>query len=157
MHIYNWYHSSITGIHYVHEHNYNESRIIPFFLLFSIPLCSPFVSPLLTWNPPCCDRIRPPRTQVARKLTSPFPLPGSYTPPFQSPDPQGFPDPNIHSLGRHYEPGSQDRAQFWGPVLPVLTCLFCSGGSVSAVQFCLSCSGSSDVTVGCETRKVRLA
>jgi hypothetical protein len=34
------------------------------------PLCSPFP---LTWNPPCCDRIRPPRSQVARKLTSPFP------------------------------------------------------------------------------------
>ncbi len=37
------------------------------------PLCSPFYPPLLTWNPPCCDRIRPPRSQVARKLTSPSP------------------------------------------------------------------------------------
>ncbi len=36
-------------------------------------VCSPLLPFLLTWNPPCCDRIRPPSSQVARKLTSPFP------------------------------------------------------------------------------------
>jgi hypothetical protein len=71
---------------------------------------APLFSPSqLTWNPPCCDRIRPPRSQVARKLTSPFPSPGSYTPLPKILTPQGFPDPNIHSLGRHCEPNPQAR------------------------------------------------
>ncbi len=73
---------------------------------------APLFSPLqLTWNPPCCDRIRPPRSQVARKLTPLFPSPGSYTPLPKIPTPQGFPDPNIHSLGRHCEPNPQARVQ----------------------------------------------
>ncbi len=46
-------------------------------LAFCFPsLSSPFAplcSLLPTWNPPCCDRIRPPQSQVARKLISPFP------------------------------------------------------------------------------------
>ncbi len=43
--------------------------------------------PLLTWNPPCCDRIRQPWSQVAFKLTSPsliLPTPS----PFQMPSTQ---------------------------------------------------------------------
>jgi hypothetical protein len=37
------------------------------------PCLFPFPTPFsLTWNPLCCDRIRPPRSQVACKLTSPF-------------------------------------------------------------------------------------
>ncbi len=83
-------------------------------------LCFPFLHshllpirlPLLTWNPPCCDRIRPPRSQVACKLIFPFPSPCSYTPHSEIPTPWGFPDPNIHSLGRHRESGSQDPAQY---------------------------------------------
>ncbi len=67
--------------------DYNIHGAIP--LLF--PFCSPFESPLLTWNPPRCDRIRPPRSQVAGKLIFPFPSPCSYTSPFQNPDPPEFP------------------------------------------------------------------
>jgi hypothetical protein len=45
----------------------------PCFLLpLLIPLCPLSLFPLLTWNPPSCDRIRPPWSQVTRKLTSPF-------------------------------------------------------------------------------------
>jgi hypothetical protein len=77
----------------------------------SHPLLLPICFPLLTWNPPCYDRIRPPRSQVARKLDSPFPSPCSYTPHSRIPAPLGFPHPNIHSLGRHRKPGSQDPAQ----------------------------------------------
>jgi hypothetical protein len=45
----------------------------PCFLLpLLIPFCPLSLFPLLTWNPPSCDRIRPPRSQVTRKLTSPF-------------------------------------------------------------------------------------
>jgi hypothetical protein len=35
----------------------------------------------------------------------------SYTPHSKIPTPRGFPDPNIHTLGRHRKPGSQDPAQ----------------------------------------------
>jgi hypothetical protein len=91
MHIYNWYHSNATGILYIHEYRLHEFRLIPLLLAF---LYSPFapIRALFTYlEPSFCDRIRPPRTQVARKLTSPFPSPGSYTPPFQNPDPPEFP------------------------------------------------------------------
>ncbi len=75
MHIYNWYHLSATGIHYIHEHRLQFTWCIP--LLFISPCWFPFAPlsnpSLLTWNPPRCDRIRPPCIQVARKLTSHFP------------------------------------------------------------------------------------
>ncbi len=73
MHIYNWYHSNITGIHYVHEYRLRYTRRNP--LAFISPCRFPFAPlsnpPLLTWNPLRCDRIRPPWSQVACKLTSP--------------------------------------------------------------------------------------
>ncbi len=86
MHIYNWYHSNVTGIHYVHEYRlqYTWCNSLAFYLplLVCFPLLHSFLLPigfpLLTWNPPCCDRIRPPRSQVARKLIFPFPSPCSY-------------------------------------------------------------------------------
>jgi hypothetical protein len=84
-----------------------------FFPPLLVPFCSPFHPSLLTWNPPLYDRIRPPRSQVAHKLTSPFPSPVSYTPLPKIPTPRGFPDPNIHSLGQHCEPDPQARAQAW--------------------------------------------
>jgi hypothetical protein len=101
-----------------------------FYLPLLIPLCSPFESPLLTWNPPCCDRIRPPRSQVARKLIFPFPSPCSYTPHSKIPTPRGSPDPNIHSLGRHRETSSQDRAQLGAGV-------GVGGGGVTFMTFSL--------------------
>ncbi len=53
---------------------YNIYGAIPllFYLPLLIPFCPLFWSPLLTWNSPSFDRIRPPRSQVACKLTSPF-------------------------------------------------------------------------------------
>jgi hypothetical protein len=68
MYMYNWYHSDITGIHYVHRLRYSilYCRVIP--LLFAPPFSHsplfPIRFPLLTWNPPCCDRIRPPLCQT---------------------------------------------------------------------------------------------
>jgi hypothetical protein len=119
MHIYNWYHSTTTGIHlYIHGHRLCTWRI-PLDLLSPLAgsLCSPcspfspFRSPSLTWNPPSCDRIRPPWSPFACKLTSPFPFPCSYTPNSKILTPRGFSPPNIHSLGWHREPASQDPVQ----------------------------------------------
>jgi hypothetical protein len=62
-----------------------------FYLPLLTLLCSPFNPFLLTWNPPSCDRIRPPRSQVACELTSPVP-PFSPTPP-----PSKFPEPQLPS------------------------------------------------------------
>ncbi len=63
--------------------DYNIHGAFP--LLFLLPLltppCLPFHPLLLTWNPPSCDRIRSPRSQVACKLTSPVPTLYS-NPPF---------------------------------------------------------------------------
>ncbi len=58
-----------------------------FFLPLLIPFCSPFY---LLGNPPSCDRIRPPRTQFARKLTSHFP-PLSHIPLVPKSRPPGVP------------------------------------------------------------------
>ncbi len=53
-----------------------------FCLPLQVSLCLPF---LLTWNPPSCDRIRPPRSQVACKLTPPLSQTFTRTLPFQIP------------------------------------------------------------------------
>jgi hypothetical protein len=65
---------------------YNYTRRIPlaFISPCQFPLSSPFVPLLLTWNPPSCDRNRPPRSQVACKLT-PLDPPLTQTLPFQIP------------------------------------------------------------------------
>ncbi len=57
-----------------------DSLLFPF-----VPLSDPL---LLTWNPPSCDRIRPPRSQVACKLTSPVPTLSPNPPPTKFPEPQ---------------------------------------------------------------------
>jgi hypothetical protein len=44
MHIHNWYHSDVTGIHYVHEHNLQYTRRNP--LAFS-PLADSLLLPFL--------------------------------------------------------------------------------------------------------------
>jgi hypothetical protein len=94
MHIYNWYQSVQQAFFYIHNHRLQYTRRIP--LAFLLPLlispCSPFAPPsnplLLTWNPPSCDRIRPPRSQVACKLTSPFPTLSPNPPPSKFPESQ---------------------------------------------------------------------
>ncbi len=60
-------------------------------LLFISPCWFPFAplsNPLyLLGNPPSCDRIRPPWSQVACKLTSPFSTLFPITPPSKFPEP----------------------------------------------------------------------
>ncbi len=92
--MHNWYHSNVSSILYTHGHNCNVQLLytwrIP--LAFISPCRFPFVSPLLpsllTWNPPSCDRIRPLRSQVACKLTSPVPTLYPNPPPSKFPEPQ---------------------------------------------------------------------
>jgi hypothetical protein len=91
MHIYNWYHSINTDtllcariqitIYMAHSPCFSSPLPNPLLLPFPIP-------PLLTWNPPSCDRIRPPRSQVACKLTSPFTTLFLIPPPLQIPGTQ---------------------------------------------------------------------
>jgi hypothetical protein len=65
---------------------YNCTWRVP--LVFTSPCQFPFPPSLypllLTWNPPSCDRNRPPRSQVACKLTS-------LVPPFTQPSPLQIP------------------------------------------------------------------
>ncbi len=62
---------------------------------FPYSLCLPFTFLLLTWNPPFVIGSRPPWSQVARKLISPFPSP-PHSSPFQNHDPLGFSQLNVH-------------------------------------------------------------
>jgi hypothetical protein len=118
MHIYTGSHSDITDIHYVHVYLQCNRRAIPLLSAFPfpIPFCSPFVSLYLLGTLLAVTGSCPPRSQVARKLIFPFLSPYPYTPRSKIPTPRGLPDPNIHSLGRHREPGSQDPVQL-GPAL----------------------------------------
>ena len=72
-------------------------KICPLFPLF----------PLFPWStylePSFCVRIRPPLLPDARKLTLFVPSVAHLFPFTQNPDPPGFPDLNIHQLGRHCE------------------------------------------------------
>ncbi len=84
----NWYHLNISSIPYIHEHSLQCTSIHGAFSLLFVSPCqfplSPLLYPLqLTWNPPSCDRIRPPQSQVACKLIS-------LVPPFT----QTLPPPN---------------------------------------------------------------
>jgi hypothetical protein len=88
-----------TGIFYQFNHSniytntsYNIQLYMAHSPCFYLPLpISPF-SPLypflLTWNPPSCDRNRPPRSQVACKLTLPCPNLHPNPPPSKFPEPQ---------------------------------------------------------------------
>jgi hypothetical protein len=90
MHIYNWYHSNVAGIHYVHEYRLQYTWRIPLaFSPLADSLLLPFLTPLyLLGNPPSCDMIRPPWSQVACKLTSPFPTLSPIPPPSKFPEPR---------------------------------------------------------------------
>jgi hypothetical protein len=46
MHIYNWYHSNVTGIHYVHKYRLQYTWHIP--LAFLSPLADSLLLPVLT-------------------------------------------------------------------------------------------------------------
>jgi hypothetical protein len=77
-------------------------------LCFYLPLLVfpffPFSSPLLTWNPPSCDRNRPPQFQVARKLTPPVPHLAPCTPPSKIPTPFGFSRSHVHLIRATLQP-----------------------------------------------------
>ena len=60
-----------------------------FYLPMPVPLSPPLYPLLLTWNPLGCDGIRPPRSQVACKLTLPCPT------PLTQPSPSKFPEPQL--------------------------------------------------------------
>jgi hypothetical protein len=70
--------------------NYNIHGAIP--LLFISPCWFRFAPPLnplyLLGNPPSCDRIRPPWSQVACKLTSPFSTLSPIPPSSKFPEPR---------------------------------------------------------------------
>jgi hypothetical protein len=93
MHIYNWYHSNqqASFIYTIIDYNIHGASPLLFFSFADSPLL-PFAPPsnplLLTWNPPSCDRIRPPQSQVACKLTSPFPTLSPNPPPSKFPESQ---------------------------------------------------------------------
>jgi hypothetical protein len=63
---------------------------------FLIPFLSPFVSLYLLGTLLAVIGSCPHRSQVARKLISPFPSPSPYTPHSKIPTPWGFPEPNMH-------------------------------------------------------------
>ncbi len=75
--IYNWYLSSLNHSIYTRTrvtiYIYTWRTPLAFNLPLPLPLSSPFYPLLLTWNPPSCDRNRPPRSQAACKLTLPSP------------------------------------------------------------------------------------
>jgi hypothetical protein len=87
------------------DRNYNVHLYMAHFPLLLLPLANSPLSPLLlTWNPPSCDRNRPPRSQVACKLTP-------FAPPFTqlfppSPDSQkpNCPAPYYNDLGNIPDP-----------------------------------------------------
>ncbi len=102
MHIYMYLVIIQTLQAFIKYTNIDYSAIIeqsPCFLLFSfsVPFCSPFVSLYLLGTLFAVIGSSPPRSQVARKLISPFPSPCPYTPHSKIPTPWGGrPDPNIH-------------------------------------------------------------
>ncbi len=115
---------SLQAFIYIYEHRLQCTWHFPLALLSPLASCSllfpfapfrpPFtyLEPALLWQDPStlfpgCSWTNPP-----------FPSPGSYTPHSKIPTPRSFPTPNIHSLGRHCEPSSQDRAQVWWSTFP---------------------------------------
>jgi hypothetical protein len=81
---------------------YMIAPLLPLLPLFPFPL---------TWNPPSCDRIRPPLPWVARKLTPVFSSPAHLAPYPKSRPPGVSQTRNRHSLGRHCEPNPYARLQ----------------------------------------------
>jgi hypothetical protein len=72
------------------------SNPLAFCFPFPILFCPPFVSLYLLGTLLAVIGSCPPRSQVARKLISPFPSPSPYTPYSKIPTPWGFPELNIH-------------------------------------------------------------
>ncbi len=101
--IYNWYLSinSVTPIYTQTQVTiYSYTWRIPLALISPcwFPLSSPLYPLLLTWNPPSCDRNRPPQSQVACKLTPPIHYPANVPSHPKSRPLLGFPRSNVHSI-----------------------------------------------------------
>ncbi len=75
-----------------------------------LPFCTPFLVPLLTWNPPCCDRICPPWSQVPRKLISTSP-----SLPICSPSVSHSEIPTPCGLPELMRPFNKTTSQYWLP------------------------------------------
>jgi hypothetical protein len=112
--MYNW--QSFRHIHTIIMYTISLRIYWRFPLALYLPLLIPFCSlsrfPLLSWNPPCCDRIRPPWSQVARKLIFSFPSLPICSPSVshsEIPTPCGFPKLMRPLLRRHRNSGFQDQ------------------------------------------------
>jgi hypothetical protein len=112
--MYDW--QSFWYLHTIIMHTFGLYTLVLspcFFLPLLIPFLLPSQAPLLTWNPPCCDRIRPPWSQVARKLISSFPSLPICSPsvphlfPIQKPRPLWFSQANA--------PSTETTSQLWFP------------------------------------------
>ncbi len=91
MHIYNWYHSNVTGIHYAHKYRLQYTWSIPlaFYLPLLIPFCSPFW-PLFTY------------LETLLAVTGSVHLSLRLLvnwPPLSQPFPQSLPPPNSQNPG----------------------------------------------------------
>ncbi len=85
MHIYT------TGI--IHHCNHSITNTNEIGYVHDYPL-APLICPFpLTWNPPCCDRIRPPLSRVALKLYRLISLTCPCGPSPETPTPWGFSRP----------------------------------------------------------------
>ncbi len=74
-----------------------RQELFPWHIFLLLPFAS--LTPLSTYlEPSFCDRIRPPRSQVARKLTPLFPHLAHVPSHPKSRPPWGFPDPNMHLI-----------------------------------------------------------
>jgi hypothetical protein len=116
MHIYNWYHSITTGILLCTRTRTQFILYMAHSPCFLSPLADshllPFSTPLYLLG--TLLAVTGSVHLVPRLLVNylpQFPHLAHIPPLSKIPTPRGFPDPNIHSLGRHCEPGSQDRAQ----------------------------------------------
>ncbi len=108
---------------------YNYTLRIP--LPLSPLANSPFYPLLLTWNPPSCDRNRPPRSQVACKLTLPCPTPHPNPPPSKFPEPQ-LPSASLRLFPTRLLTSEDEYKWFWhqmiyfpGTINIVSTRLYC--------------------------------
>ncbi len=88
MHIYT------TGIIHHCNHSITYTNEIGYVHDYPLAPLTLLICPFpLTWNPPCCDRIRPPLSRVARKLTPLISLTCPCGPSPEIPTPWGFSSP----------------------------------------------------------------
>ncbi len=105
-----------TGIfHHCSHSPYTRTWVTYMYLYMAhSPSIVPFASPVSTYlAPSSCDRNRPPRSQVARKLLPFVPRCSLVPSPPNSQPSLGFPEPNVHLIRAHHKSPSQCPEQ-WG-------------------------------------------